>query len=323
MITIDLENLQGWNDLPNGTYSITVGAKAEGYTRIIQSQAVSVVKESPQEEYFLTFSSISPFTISAEQSWDGTLEYSTDKTTWTEWDGSQIVSNSNNELYIRGIGNTLIATSFILNGNTISCTGNIENLLDYQTVENGQHPTMADSCYAGMFGDCTSLTTVPELPATTLTDSCYSYMFYGCTSLTTAPELPATTLANNCYECMFGDCTSLTTVPELPATTLAESCYSYMFQGCTSLTTVPELPATTLAGSCYEGMFSGCTSLYVSDTQTTEAQHEWRIPSSVVITGATYLQSGMFYDCLGTRASNDLAGQVGQQYVYYTQNEPV
>ena len=43
--------------------------------------------------------------------------------------------------------------------------------------------TLADGCYGGMFSNCSSLTTAPELPATVLVDGCYSYMFYGCTNL--------------------------------------------------------------------------------------------------------------------------------------------
>ena len=123
--------------------------------------------------------------------------------------------------------------------------------------------TLTDSCYGAMFGNCTSLTTAPQLPATTLATQCYYGMFLGCTSLTAAPALPATKLASNCYYYMFGGCTSLTTAPSnlLPATTLAEGCYSSMFLNCTSLTTAPALPATTLANSCYGGMFYGCTKL--------------------------------------------------------------
>jgi hypothetical protein len=34
-----------------------------------------------------------------------------------------------------------------------------------------------------MFSGCTSLTQVPELPATTLVDCCYAYMFNGCSNL--------------------------------------------------------------------------------------------------------------------------------------------
>jgi len=122
---------------------------------------------------------------------------------------------------------------------------------------------LAQGCYCAMFQGCTSLTTVPELPATaiTLATQCYDSMFYGCTSLTTAPELPATTLATYCYQSMFFGCTALTTAPVLPATILTIGCYNSMFKGCTALTTAPELPATTLADTCYANMFNGCTAL--------------------------------------------------------------
>lgn len=98
--------------------------------------------------------------------------------------------------------------------------------------------TLALWCYAGMFVNCTSLTTAPALPAMMLAGADYYQMFAGCTSLTTAPALPATTLAESCYNSMFSDCTSLNTAPALPSTTLVEGCYSYMFYGCTSLNSI-------------------------------------------------------------------------------------
>ena len=202
---------------------------------------------------YLSFSSESDFKLEAYKGWNGTLYYSTDVKTWTEWNGSQI-SSDNGKLYLRGTGNTKITGSdysgeyrWILSGSDIACTGNIENLLNYETVAKGEHPKMTSSCYYRMFNECTSLTTAPELPATTLASYCYEYMFDGCTSLTTAPALPATTLAIDCYMSMFDGCTSLTTAPALPATTLASDCYWGMFYGCTSLNTAPTLPATTLA----------------------------------------------------------------------------
>ena len=60
-------------------------------------------------------------------------------------------------------------------------------------------------------------------------------MFYNCTSLTTIPELPATTLAELCYHGMFTNCTSLITVPKLPATKLVDNCYEHMFWGCSKI----------------------------------------------------------------------------------------
>ena len=176
----------------------------------------------PDGESYLTFSSKNSFTLTADHSdktWDGTLEYFSSDETWTVWDGgrwnplSAAYNGTEYVLYLRGTGNTVITgysySSWKLDGSDIACIGNIETLLDYATVESGQHPTMDKACYYSMFEDCTSLTRAPELPATTLADLCYSSMFRGCTSLAQAPELPATTLAKSCYSGMFEGCTSL------------------------------------------------------------------------------------------------------------------
>ena len=266
--------------------------------------------------------------------WDGTLEYFASDKTWTTWDGTTTLSAVDNDgeyvLYLRGTGNTIITGNsriykWVLTGSDIACIGNIENLLDYATVQSGAHPTMsgycyramfwgctsitqapalpattlAEYCYYDMFNGCTSLTQAPALPATTLAEGCYVGMFEGCTGLTQAPALPATTLAKGCYSQMFVGCTSLTQAPALPATTLAENCYTNMFFGCTSLTQAPALPATTLANYCYSYMFQGCTSLKLSSTQTGEYTQEYRIPSSG--TGATAIGAltGMFTDTGG------------------------
>ena len=140
--------------------------------------------------------------------------------------------------------------------------GMFKNCTSLTTAPELPATTLDRFCYAFMFEGCTSLTTAPELPAMTLAQHCYSLMFYGCTSLTSAPSvLPAMTLAPDCYSYMFSACTSLTRAPELSAITLAMYCYYYMFADCTRLTTAPELPATTLAPYCYAGMFDGCENL--------------------------------------------------------------
>ena len=219
-------------------------------------------------KHYLTFESedSSEFALyTGGKHWDGTLYYSTDAKTWTAWDGAGYLNSGGGVLYLRGSGNTVIAgysaAQWQLYYNNVRCIGNIEYLLDWETVEAGQHPQMAPSCYSNMFSDCTKLTSAPELPATTLANECYYRMFAGCTKLTSAPELPATTLANECYGEMFSDCTKLTSAPELPATTLASLCYNRMFYNCASLTSAPELPATILAPGCYVNMFSNCASL--------------------------------------------------------------
>ena len=247
-------------------------------------------------EPYLTFRSPNSFTLKVNDTtkhWDGTLEYSTDASTWSTWDGtttlSSATSGSKNILYLRGTGNTVITGNnskykWVLTGSDISCIGNIENLLDYATVESGAHPQMANYCYEGMFNGCTAITQAPDLPATTLTTYCYSDMFRDCTSLTQAPALPATTLATHCYHAMFMGCTALTQAPALPATNLRSYCYRGMFESCRSLTQVPALPSTTLATYCYESMFRGCTGL----TQ---------VPALPATTLATKCYRWMFYGC--------------------------
>ena len=267
--------------------------------------------DEPVEELgnYLTFSSPNSFTLAtnrASKSWDGTLEYSTDATAWDEWDGTTI-SADDGVLYMRGTGNTKItsnANSWVLSGSNIACNGNIENLLDYATVANGEHPTMAMYCYLSMFYGCTGLTTAPKLPATTLAYGCYHSMFYGCTSLTTSPELPATTLAHGCYYQMFYGCASLTTPPKLLATTLAEQCCWEMFYGCTSLTTVPELPATTLTEYCYYQMFYGCASLTTPP----------KLPATTL---ARACYCGMFYGCTNLTSAPKLPATTMTISCYY------
>ena len=183
---------------------------------------------------------------------------------------------------------------FVMTGK-IAASGNIMYLLDKtgELIEFVNHLEIN-----GLFDNCSSLTTAPELPATKLTDGCYDEFFRGCTnlrtapsilpagdldvtttygvyqsmfmdcrSLTTPPIISATKLGKNCFNNMFSSCRALTTTPKLPVTELKVSCYSWMFSGCISLTTATLLPATSLADGCYSYMFSGCSNLKITNTQ--------------------------------------------------------
>ncbi len=217
----------------------------------------------------LAFTSPNEFTIATGNStknWDGSLYYSTDKFTWTEWDGADTLFSSDGELYMRGMGNTVISGGYggkgwMMTGTDVSCDGNIETLLDCATVKAGEHPTMAPCAFSFLFADYSALIAPPRLEATTLNWACYYGMFDGVESLLTAPELPVTALAPFCYCEMFRGCTALAIAPELPATVLPQNCYNSMFYGCTSLAAAPEIPAATVGEHCCEGMFMRCTSL--------------------------------------------------------------
>ena len=316
------------------SHTISISGMALKVVKIDQKYLPTQFK--PEGKSYLTFSSPNEFTLALRygiRGWDGTLEYFASNKTWTTWNSGNVLSAVANGgeyvLYLRGIGNSKIGgkeCEWNLDGTDIKCIGNIENLLDYGSVESGTHPIMGDGCYKNMFGDCTALTQAPALPAITLVEHCYSSMFYGCTNLTQAPDLPATTLAPYCYSWMFSSCTALTQAPALPATTLAESCYNYMFNnctsltqasalpatilapscyatmfyGCTALTQAPALPAITLAERCYSSMFKDCTSLKLSSTKTDKYMQEYRIPSSGNGVTANSALSDMFYNTGGT-----------------------
>lgn len=119
-------------------------------------------------------------------------------------------------------------------------------------------PFTSEQCYREMFRNCTSLTTVPDLPATTVASGCYWNMFRLCNGLTTASGvLPAETLATDCYREMFRQCANLKSVPMLPAPTLAERCYRQMFAACTSLLSVTCLATDISAPNCTYQWMSG------------------------------------------------------------------
>lgn len=203
-------------------------------------------------------------------------EYSLDGgATWTNYADSQLITLANigDRVCFKGKN---AEGRFYMTG-LIAASGDVTSL----TNELGGDVELYENCYSWMFGECTSLTSAPNLPSTKLAYNCYTSMFSGCTSLTSAPELPATKVEITSYCQMFRRCTSLKRAPELPATILAPNCYSSMFYGCTSLEYGPtELPAEDLAcrvdlefgdlivheekgyaWGCYDSMFRDCTSL--------------------------------------------------------------
>ena len=166
---------------------------------------------------WLTFSSPSSFSTSNTQqlNYDGTIYYSTDTVNWNTWDGSTVISSANDgtsyKLYLAGSGNTHVNFSQrtpLFSGSDIDCSGNIESLLDFATVANGQHPAMGNSCFRNLFAG-SPLISCPTFPATTISNNAYASMFRGCTSLQMLPALPATTLEYYCYYSMFYECSNI------------------------------------------------------------------------------------------------------------------
>ena len=124
---------------------------------------------------------------------------------WEIWDYTALTLQPNEYVEICGTNTSSITvfqqptqlSSFIMTGD-ISASGNIMSLA-YEELNAVNTLTIpADFFFVGLFYNCTSLTTAPELPATTLANSCYLYMFSGCTSLTTVTCLATDISANNC-----------------------------------------------------------------------------------------------------------------------------
>ena len=116
-------------------------------------------------------------------------------------------------------------------------------------------------------------------------------MFYGCTSLTKIPNLPATTLAEYCYSNMFSDCTSLVETPEgwyLPAQTTASNSCSRMFANCYKLRKMAVAYSGTITADHWSNFLDNVSwagTFYYSKNQTRN------IIRSIVPSGWTLVQS--------------------------------
>jgi len=149
---------------PNTKWDGNTFYRVMGGKWVKQDAMLSAEKPAPIPANCLTFSSVEPFTISVnneEKNWDGTLYYSNDAATWSEWTGVTSITSAahgrEQRIYLRGSGNTKITgiysntNRWVLTGDNVSCHGNIENLLDYEMVSNGVHPPMAEACYYALF----------------------------------------------------------------------------------------------------------------------------------------------------------------------------
>lgn len=270
------------------------------------------------EDKFITFSSESSFTLGTteqKKSWNGKLEYSTDKETWTEWDGTAAISAGESGgkyvIYLRGLHNSHISVTyppypelgsgdinpFVITGTPVSCAGNIEMLLDWQIAGAGLHPSMTEFCFYHLFYGCKALAEGPELPSPYLSKGCYNGMFYGCTALAKAPALPAAVLVNQCYESMFSGCAALEEPPVSSAVSLARECFYGMFYGCTLLKRSMAMPAGAEAAyMCCHAMYYECTAL--------ETLAE--LPATTL---ATSCYSGMYRGCTSVKVSEVQGGE--------------
>ena len=162
--------------------------------------------------------------------------------------GTRVVCGSGNEnqalkklRYFVWYGKNAVTFAEVMFGNCYSLTA-IPQL-----------DTSAVTAMGGMFLGCTSLTAIPQLDTSAAEDM--GSMFSGCYSLTAVPQMDTSAVTN--MGSMFNYCYSLTAIPQLD--TSAVTAMNYMFNGCYSLTAVPQMntSAVTNMGS----MFNYCYSL--------------------------------------------------------------
>ena len=294
----------------------TVTFSASGVTPVTVTISQEASEPVP-DHVCLTFRSTGSNTLSltCNGTANPTLYYSTDGTTWTQWNFTALSITAGHPVFLYGSNTSGFSTSdtnfatFVMGGTgSVSCEGNISALINGTNTLNTIPNTY---CFYSLFRNCTVLTAAPSLPSKGMKMYCYYSMFQGCSSLVHAPAIPATNTATQCFRTMFRDCTSLVSAPTLDVSSVASSAYRGMFYGCTSLTTAPDLPATTIGTYAYYQMFYGCTSLTTVPTtlpattlQTACYDEMFRgcknittapiLPATTLVTTCYYR---MFYNC--------------------------
>lgn len=255
------------------------------------------------------------------------LSYDLGVDDWTDYDGSSLPLSKDYVVYFKGTradcdcnGNTQLFTT----GSNKVCYigGNITSILADDTQ-------LATNAFRSAFSKGDSNNTKPDavtwvdidptdpliLPSFTATN-CYREMFRNCTSLHSVPALPATSVSPQCYFNMFRSCTGLERADiELPATTLAEDCYRELFRQCSSLQSAPILGAQILVDRCYQQMFSACTSLLsltclATDISATDCTKDWMSGAKNNAVCTFYKASTMTVEETGgwTRGNNGILG---------------
>ena len=147
------------------------------------------------------------------------LETSPDAIRWLPFDGDDgttpvTLARAGDRVYFRAgpDGNGGLATNasnfrkFVFQG-SLAAFGSVMSLLD-PTEPTFSFPESSSNGFRQLFHSCTSLTRMPDLPATATKTASYALMFYGCTSLRSA-VLPNVAISNFALTQMFAECSAL------------------------------------------------------------------------------------------------------------------
>ena len=280
---------------------------------------------------YLTFSSPKPFTISSageQKSWDGEIHYSLDARKWFLWNGAtKLASNTENKIYIRGINNTAISnfnnalyqSTLILNGENISCNGNLSSLLNFEDDSYGYKGTLPKGAFAYLFSKNSALITAPELPLSNkISASSCAGMFME-TSIVKAPDIPARLIDISGCQKMFYGCKNLTRAPKISAVYINHDAFTNMFNGCINLETLPKILAKSDETDGFAGMFRDCKKIKLSLEKTGEYVNEFAIPYNK---NGRYQHSDNLYNMF-TGTGGTFTGTPTINTTYYTSNEVI
>ena len=206
----------------------------------------TIESRPPVDDPFVTFTAAGSSTIGFIRIANGqTLEYSTDKTNWSNMTAETSLSlNAGDKVYVRGtLSQNLLRTNytqFDITGN-VSLSGNINALWSYQDLTVG----VKNFCGNFMFYECTGLRDISNLKfPNSIAQGCYRNMFYHCKYITTAPELPATVIGDSAYYQMFYNCTRLSYIKCLATEIQYNGTYNWVYNVASSGTFVKDANTT-------------------------------------------------------------------------------
>lgn len=255
----------------------------------------TVYDKASGETPCIEFSSAYTFSMSVYNNtptWTNVVEYSTNKNTWSEWDGNSIIAVQGDDnlyhLYLRGYGNKVVSGFdsstttysqgyFVITSShngSVDISGELWSLIDYIELMNGTYVSNHErGTFAYLFYNNNAIRSVEHLTNNGNHGKMgmYYWMFKGCEYLTTAPTtLKIRSGAIQCYSHMFDGCTRLVTSPAFTSgdgiAYVGNRGMEYMFQG-TAITTPPEMQNlvpfknTSSSSAHYQSMFAKCTNL--------------------------------------------------------------
>lgn len=293
--------------------AITIGGKA---VKSLSINGDVVWTNEPDYFYFEDRSGAANTITCAKTGSDAewlSLEYSTDKETWTSWDFSQSIQlAANSKVWLRG-NNTRFSVSGS-NYHSFSSTGNVYaggSVISLFDKTLPQTKTSNATMFGFMFKDMTHLVGVDTNLFAGIdygtsgswrdTTNMFYGTFSGCSSLVTPPDLSGLHYAKgSTFRETFNQCYSLASAAPMNVTEIDTSKtnqFRSMYWQCTSLTDASPMQVTfeTAAQYTFYQMFLSCRSLAT-------------IPDiSSITTAGDQSMYRMFYNCTSLTAPPDFS----------------